>query len=95
MDYITKETGIPHIHVINTRSQPIAYHFLPQFENPLPLFSATWRKLALAVNYDKYKVEQAVYCCNSFGRVDMQLENTFRIWRQHMQLTSLWHMSLK
>ena len=27
-----------------------------QVSNPLPLFSATWRKLALAVNYEKYKV---------------------------------------
>ena len=30
-----------------------------QITNPLPLFSATWRKLALSVNYEKYKV--AIY----------------------------------
>ncbi len=24
--------------------------------NPLPMFSASWRKLALTVNYSKYKV---------------------------------------
>lgn len=33
------------------------YVILPmQLVNPLPIFSATWRKLALSVNYNKYKV---------------------------------------
>ena len=29
----------------------------------MPIFSATWRKLALAVNYDKYKVYMANATC--------------------------------
>lgn len=32
-----------------------------QFVNPDPIFSATWRKLALAVNHNKYKDMEAAY----------------------------------
>lgn len=32
--------------------------------NPLPLFSATWRKLALTVNFDKYKDMELAYAAD-------------------------------
>jgi len=34
-----------------------------QLVNPLPIFSATWRKLALSVNYNKYKVSAMKSAC--------------------------------
>ncbi|CAI8030551.1 hypothetical protein GBAR_LOCUS17312 [Geodia barretti] len=45
-----------------------------QFTNPLPLFSATWRKLALTVNYEKYKDMEAAYILDFYAAYEFEMK---------------------
>jgi hypothetical protein len=44
-----------------------------QLSNPVPIFSATWRKLALTVNYEKYKDMEVAYLADFYLSYDFEM----------------------